>query len=131
MKQCTSDKALRYNSKATTTFNEDEIEVAYILLDLPNLITKSESSNRRRGDDFPVGWGIRKKRSVPSSPHRVVEIQGTIKTPNKVRVESTSPLTPLSFYQSESDEKSKLTLKNNNTKKRVISCSSSVLKSHS
>ncbi|THG11383.1 hypothetical protein TEA_018492 [Camellia sinensis var. sinensis] len=57
MKQSTS-------SSLWSLFGEDEIEVAEILVNLPNLIFKSESRLR-----FASGWGVKRRRSaIDSNP---------------------------------------------------------------
>ncbi|KAI4336776.1 hypothetical protein L6164_015258 [Bauhinia variegata] len=105
----------------------DEIEVAEILVHLPNLILESES--RRQ---FPFSWGFKKRRSAidvspvpapslrglrlsaspapsPSPLHRAtcgfVGPSCDTQAPPLVKPEATSPATPLSFSPSESDEK--------------------------
>ncbi|KAL7261765.1 hypothetical protein ACSBR1_000221 [Camellia fascicularis] len=105
MKQSTS-------SSLWSLFGEDEKEVAEILLNLPNLIFKSESRLR-----FASGWGVKRRRSAidsnppplprlrPSSPHLHRETD-TERRPKKIKTEASSPSTPLSFSPSESDDKS-------------------------
>ncbi|XP_059637406.1 uncharacterized protein LOC132279443 [Cornus florida] len=75
-------------------FNEVEMEVADILLELPFLIAKLEA---------PLQWGTKRRRSAldspPSPPPRRTE-RGP-----KFVFESSSPAMPLSFPRSESDER--------------------------
>ncbi|KAA8528752.1 hypothetical protein F0562_036107 [Nyssa sinensis] len=113
-------------------FDEDDIEVADILLNLPYLISESES--RRR---FQITWGSKGRRSAlygnqspllrlplrPSSSPFLqrtcqVEIETDTERIPKVKVESTSPATPLSFSPSESDDKPKHS-HNKSSKKRT------------
>ncbi|KAJ9186448.1 hypothetical protein P3X46_002020 [Hevea brasiliensis] len=96
----------------------DEIEVAAVLLMLPSLIAD--------GLRFSLSWGSKKRRScsyetsfqsrvhlqspppVPSL-HGIGFLLGSAFDPEKaaVKVEASSPATPLSFCPSESDEKPK------------------------
>ncbi|KAJ7957871.1 Dihydroxy-acid dehydratase 1 [Quillaja saponaria] len=118
------------NQSIDNSFSADEIEVAGILLDLPNLISESESLSRNR---FSFTWGSKRRRSaidgspalpplLPSSfsvpsptPVRQDDTHGgsgvvgptcVADGPIKVKSEAPSPATPLSFSPSESDEKS-------------------------
>lgn len=107
-------------SGSTTLFNEDEFEVAEILLRLPQLIFKSESRLRF----FSSTWGSKKRRSAinltppPSPPTTTLPPPNTTTTslppPTTslpsfviVKAEAASPATPLLFSPSESDDKSK------------------------
>ncbi|XP_009608200.1 uncharacterized protein [Nicotiana tomentosiformis] len=93
------------------TYNEDEIQVANILLDLPNLFTQKQSPSHL---SYSFSWGTKKRRSNRngtdfSSRVNSSSIQGSsneIET-TKIKAEVTSPATPLSFSPSESDDKSK------------------------
>ncbi|KAK4351872.1 hypothetical protein RND71_027390 [Anisodus tanguticus] len=93
-----------------TTSNEDEIEVANILLDLDNLVRQKQFSS--------LIWGSKKRRSNRGShfSSRVnsssPSLQGSSKIDYneiepKIKVEVNSPATPLSFSPSESDDKPK------------------------
>ncbi|XP_034675293.1 uncharacterized protein LOC117906396 isoform X1 [Vitis riparia] len=108
-------------------FNDDELEVSKILFDIPRIIFQSENRNR-----LLVAWGVRKRRSaidpdlyppsVPSSssPH----LPGSCVGPTcddddpQAKVEPSSPATPLSFFPSESDGKSKRSKKSVSSKKK-------------
>ncbi|GLT73146.1 hypothetical protein SLA2020_450240 [Shorea laevis] len=112
----------------------EEIEVAKILVELPQLILESDSRPR-----FPFSWGVRKKRSVPgidytptqslppakpSPPTPAAEaaspsLPGTVlvAAPTK-KVDASSPATPLLFSPSESEEKPKPPKKNYSLKRR-------------
>ncbi|KAF3616649.1 putative BRCA1-A complex subunit BRE-like [Capsicum annuum] len=93
--------------------NEDEFEVANILLDLDNLVIQRQFGS--------LIWGCKKKRSnrcidFSSSSVCIQQQQGCLKVDDehheidkaKIKVEVvTSPATPLSFSPSESDDKSK------------------------
>ncbi|KAK4348993.1 hypothetical protein RND71_031748 [Anisodus tanguticus] len=101
------------------TSNQDEIEVANILLDLDNLVRQKQFSS--------LIWGTKKRRSnrgpdfssrVNSSP----SLQGSSKVDYneiepKIKVEGNSPATPLSFSPSESDDKSKHSSTKNSKRK--------------
>ncbi|KAF5747179.1 hypothetical protein HS088_TW06G01360 [Tripterygium wilfordii] len=74
-------------------FDEDERDVIGILLELPELIAKSENS---------PDWGFQRRRiAVPNGSTRpmVVEPQ----EPNVKAIQATTPVTPLSLSLSESD----------------------------
>lgn len=83
---------------------DEEREVSELLLNLPNLIKKSESCFR-----IPV-WGVKGRRSAinlaPSPPH----YRRPEKKP-KIAAGDSSPATPLSFSPSESDDKTQQSLK--------------------
>ncbi|PHT51363.1 hypothetical protein CQW23_11110 [Capsicum baccatum] len=93
--------------------NEDEFEVANILLDLDNLVIQRQFGS--------LIWGCKKKRSnrcidFSSSSVCIQQQKGCLKVDDehheidkaKIKVEVvTSPATPLSFSPSESDDKSK------------------------
>ncbi|OIT34780.1 PREDICTED: uncharacterized protein LOC109244240 [Nicotiana attenuata] len=93
------------------TYNEDEIQVANILLDLPNLFTQNQSPSQF---SYSFNWGTKKRRSNRngtdfSSRVNSSSLQGSsneIET-TKIKAEVNSPATPLSFSPSESDDKSK------------------------
>ncbi|XP_058225476.1 uncharacterized protein LOC131334465 [Rhododendron vialii] len=110
MEQSTSSRRNKTESYLPTLFGPNEIEVSQILLDIPNLIQLEFPSQ------FHVIWGGKRKRSaIDSSPSqeeekRPKEDRESEKRP-KVKVEALSPTTPFSFSPSESDEKSKLSLK--------------------
>ncbi|KAJ9675048.1 hypothetical protein PVL29_024129 [Vitis rotundifolia] len=107
-------------------FDDNELEVSEILLQIPLIIFQAENRNR-----LLVVWGVRKRRSaidpdlyppsVPSSssPH----LPGTCAGPTcddddpQAKVEPSSPATPLSFFPSESDGKSKRSKKSVSSKK--------------
>ncbi|XP_059636398.1 uncharacterized protein LOC132278587 [Cornus florida] len=76
------------------SFNEVEMEVADILLDLPILIAKMEARFR---------WGTKRRRSVLDSPPSP-SLPPPQRRPKFV-VDTSSPATPLSFLSSESDER--------------------------
>ncbi|KAI8548943.1 hypothetical protein RHMOL_Rhmol07G0312800 [Rhododendron molle] len=110
MEQSTSSSRSKTESYLPTLFGPKEIEVSQVLLDIPNLIQREFPSQ------FHVIWGGKRKRSaIDSSPSqeeekRLKEERESEKRP-KVKVEALSPTTPFSFSPSESDEKSKLSLK--------------------
>lgn len=110
MEQSTSSSRSKTESYLPTLFGPKEIEVSQVLLDIPNLIQREFPSQ------FHVIWGGKRKRSaIDSSPSqeeqkRPKEERENEKRP-KVKVEALSPTTPFSFSPSESDEKSKLSLK--------------------
>ncbi|KAJ9675047.1 hypothetical protein PVL29_024128 [Vitis rotundifolia] len=109
-------------------FDDNELEVSEILLQIPLIIFQAENHNR-----LLVAWGVRKRRSaidpdlylpfVPSSssPH----LPGTCVGPtcddydHQAKVEPSSPATPLSFSPSESDGKSKRFKKSVSSKKEI------------
>ncbi|CAK9178416.1 unnamed protein product [Ilex paraguariensis] len=127
MKESTSEDS---QSSLSSSFSEYEIEVADIILNLPSLIAESESRNRQR-----FTWGTTRKRSVidsgtasGTSPSRIRSspspslqrtslVQNELERGPEVKVESTSPVTPLSFSPSESDEKSKKAPRKNSKKR--------------
>ncbi|GAA0159025.1 hypothetical protein LIER_38775 [Lithospermum erythrorhizon] len=99
-------------------FNQKELEVCDILVDLKNIFCQSIHNYC---SIFP-NWGIKKKRSIilcgpvasSSSPLQyhhfdVPTIEAEFQNKNKVedKVEASSPATPLSFSPGESDEKPK------------------------
>uniref|UniRef100_A0A2C9U161 Uncharacterized protein n=1 Tax=Manihot esculenta TaxID=3983 RepID=A0A2C9U161_MANES len=105
-----------YQPKYTSN---DEIEVAEVLLKLHTLIAESEY-----GLQLPLSWGSKRRRSADDSHRRVllpstpfpslhgiggllVSVFDPDKTKTAVKVEASSPATPLSFSPSESDEKPK------------------------
>lgn len=88
------------------TYNEDEIQVANILLDLPNLFTQKQFPSQF---SYSFTWGTKKRRSNRGATDFSSSLQGSsneIET-TKIKAEVTSPATPLSFSPSESDDKSK------------------------
>ena len=107
-------------------FDDNELEVSEILIQIPLIIFQAENRNR-----LLVPWGVRKRRSaidpdlyppsVPSSssPH----LPGTCVGPTcddddpQAKVEPSSPATPLSFSPSETDGKSKRSKKSVSSKK--------------
>ncbi|XP_060194690.1 uncharacterized protein LOC132623895 [Lycium barbarum] len=101
------------------TSNEDEIEVANILLDLDNLFREKQFSS--------LLWGSKRRRSnrgndVSSRVNSSPSLQGSSKIDeheieHKIKVEVNSPATPLSFSPSESDEKSKHSSRKNSKRK--------------
>ncbi|XP_048331110.1 uncharacterized protein LOC107407789 isoform X2 [Ziziphus jujuba] len=123
---------MREKSSFSLTYevSEDEIVVANILLELPSLIKAYAYESPFR---FSMGWGSTRKRSASdgnrnhqSPPSRLPpalpsssSIRGSscavVSTPEpepdsalpKLKVEVSSPATPLSFSPSESDEKPK------------------------
>lgn len=120
-----------YQPKYTSN---DEIEVAEVLLKLHTLIAESEY-----GLQLPLSWGSKRRRSADDSHRRVllpstpfpslhgiggllVSVFDPDKTKTAVKVEASSPATPLSFSPSESDEKPKR-LKRKASAKKVCSCS--------
>eukprot|EP00261_Vitis_vinifera_P030043 XP_010664818.1 PREDICTED: uncharacterized protein LOC104882579 isoform X2 [Vitis vinifera] len=108
-------------------FDDNELEVSEILIQIPLIIFQAENRNR-----LVVPWGVRKRRSaidpdlyppsVPSSssPH----LPGTCVGPTcddddpQAKVEPSSPATPLSFSPSETDGKSKRSKKSVSSKKK-------------
>ncbi|KAH7849034.1 hypothetical protein Vadar_012027 [Vaccinium darrowii] len=93
----------------STSFTDYEIEIADILLNFPNLIIQSESRYR-----FSVKWGFKRRRSaIKFNPSQLpsVQIEKERETRPKVKAEASSPATPLSFSPSESDGKSKDSIK--------------------
>ncbi|RVW42571.1 hypothetical protein CK203_085384 [Vitis vinifera] len=108
-------------------FDDNELEVSEILIQIPLIIFQAENRNR-----LLVPWGVRKRRSaidpdlyppsVPSSssPH----LPGTCVGPTcddddpQAKVEPSSPATPLSFSPSETDGKSKRSKKSVSSKKK-------------
>ncbi|XP_034674986.1 uncharacterized protein LOC117906138 [Vitis riparia] len=108
-------------------FDDNELEVSEILIQIPLIIFQAENRNR-----LLVPWGVRKRRSaidpdlyqpsVPSSssPH----LPGTCVGPTcddddpQAKVEPSSPATPLSFSPSETDGKSKRSKKCVSSKKK-------------
>ncbi|KAF3446783.1 hypothetical protein FNV43_RR11963 [Rhamnella rubrinervis] len=105
-----------YTNWSTT---EDEILVAEILLQLPTLILKDGSLS---GYKFPITWGSRRKRSAhenrPSSLRSSTSPPGPLavgstsdadddRPPPSLKVEASSPATPLSFSPSEPEDKPK------------------------
>lgn len=110
MEQSTSSSRSKTESYLPTLFGPKEIEVSQVLLDIPNLIQREFPSQ------FHVIWGGKRKRSaIDSSPSQEEEKRPKEERENekrpKVKVEALSPTTPFSFSPSESDEKSKLSLK--------------------
>lgn len=111
-------------------FTEAEREVAAILLDLPRLFAESEYPFRPR---IESSWGAKRRRSADENPlqRRLSLLSSSssqapllVPCPNKtvttaivaptleperptVKVEASSPATPLSFPPSESDERPK------------------------
>ncbi|KAJ9674989.1 hypothetical protein PVL29_024102 [Vitis rotundifolia] len=110
-------------------FDDNELKVSEILIQIPLIIFQAENHNR-----LLVTWGVRKRRSaidpdlyppsVPSSssPH----LPGTCVGPTcndddpQAKVEPSSPATPLSFFPSESDGKSKRSKKSVSSKKENL-----------
>ncbi|KAJ9674952.1 hypothetical protein PVL29_024080 [Vitis rotundifolia] len=108
-------------------FDDNELKVSEILIQIPLIIFQAENRHR-----LLVTWGVRKRRSaidpdlyppsVPSSssPH----LPGTCVGPTcndddpQAKVEPSSPATPLSFFPSESDGKSKRSKKSVSSKKK-------------
>lgn len=127
MKQSSCSASLLAN------LTKDEIEVSEILLQLPHLISESESLPR-----FSFEWGAKRRRSALASNPSILRFRltlsssalrhgtcgggGSVAGPSceteggppavKVKAEASSPATPLSFSpSSESDEKPKSHLK--------------------
>lgn len=125
------EQSTKSNSVNVKFFDDDEIRVSEIMLDLPNLISDSEWRCQ-----FPFTcWGKKRKRSVldsttsttsPSLCRQPVKERKILKAMKKkveaaavVVAAATSPSTPLSFSPSESDENksSKQSLKSNSKKR--------------
>uniref|UniRef100_A0A5B7B4I8 Uncharacterized protein n=1 Tax=Davidia involucrata TaxID=16924 RepID=A0A5B7B4I8_DAVIN len=114
MKRSTSISSHNHNHNhysLCALFGDNDRKVADILLNLPNLISESESRCR-----IPFPWGRKRRRSglasTPSSPPSLPDppsspsLQRNCQGEN-LKVEASSPVTPLCFSPSESDEKSK------------------------
>lgn len=100
-------------------FDERELEVSEILLNLPHLFTNSLTDFR-----FSYSWGSKCRRSAldnpPSPPRRLKVVVSSASPPppavNSVpKAEATSPATPLAFCPSDSEVKSKQSTKNKKT----------------
>ncbi|KAG5543016.1 hypothetical protein RHGRI_015938 [Rhododendron griersonianum] len=104
MEQSTSSSFL------STLFTGYEIEIADVLLHLPNLIYEPKSPYR-----FSVNWMSKRRRSaINSSPYQSPSVQVKRETDEgrpRIKAEASSPATPLSFSPSESDGKSKDSIK--------------------
>lgn len=92
-----------------------EYEVGDILLDLQEIIIKSQSRNQ-----FSLVWGARGRRSAKdsSAPSPPRQEEREIDKRLQVNTQATSPSTPLCFSPSECDEKSKHQLPKTSSKKR-------------
>ncbi|KAJ4963012.1 hypothetical protein NE237_022951 [Protea cynaroides] len=91
-------------------FDDDEIEIAEILLQLPQLIYQEKYGYV---SPFPFSWGVKRRRSAvdsspsslhhPSFPTPPLLSQSCNGSKSDLKIESSSPATPLSFSPSESD----------------------------
>ncbi|KAL6574425.1 hypothetical protein OROHE_001329 [Orobanche hederae] len=106
MNVCTTiDRGVKSSPLISAT--EDEICVAGILLDLPNIIRRNKSRLRFK-------WGTKRRRSridegasyspAPSSLQKTEERKSVSKAEAEKESAAGSPVTPLSFTPSESDE---------------------------
>lgn len=138
MKQRTSEADLHLQ------FTEEEKEVAAIFLDLQFCTFQKGVQGGwplKWATQDNLVWGCRRKRSalaaaavspspspspVPSVQRRktCAQIECGMKTAGQVKVEATSPATPLAFAPSESDDNKSKHCHRKSSKKRVISSSS-------
>ncbi|XP_043712352.1 uncharacterized protein LOC122661099 isoform X2 [Telopea speciosissima] len=106
-------------------FDDDEFEAAEILLQLPQLIVQEKYGF---GSPFSFSWGTKRRRSaadsnplpphLPSSPPLLSNSFNSSKS--SLKVESSSPVTPLSFSPSESDSKPVMVYNRKKTKQEML-----------
>ncbi|XP_019156315.1 PREDICTED: uncharacterized protein LOC109153037 isoform X2 [Ipomoea nil] len=131
---------MKRSNVSPTLFDDDEIEVANILLDLRNLIRQSDVRLKLRG--FTLSWGCKRRRSntnrsatvspPPPPPPTTAGVNSPSPSPPPpedshadpeipaIKTEVLSPATPLSFSPSESsDEKPVIVSSRKHSKKRT------------
>lgn len=95
-----------------TSPTDDEIHVAQILLHIRSMIRALES-----GSDLK--WGSKKRRSRSNEPYDVGEERPSAAKAEMDAVATASPVTPLAFPPTESDDNKSNHLFNKTSKKRV------------
>ncbi|XP_042495462.1 uncharacterized protein LOC122074620 isoform X2 [Macadamia integrifolia] len=118
---------MKRNSSNSSFFDDYEFKAAEILLQLPQMIAQERYGY---GFPFPFSWGAKRKRSAvdsnplpfhhPSSPTPPLLSHSCNSGKSSPKVESASPVTPLSFSPSESDSKPGMIYNKKKTKQEML-----------